>query len=182
MKRYIKSAVKSLSEELSEASPYYKGQLVERITSPRELQTLASLDDDTVIAALAENPNAPPDVLIDILSNPDQYDSVIVQRAAANPQLPEDTIRELSSTRNWDIRRGLARNPNISKDMLKKFVKSKNALLRAAAMGNPNIPTEWLQKALDDEVPHVRCSAGSTLYDRGLLADGELARLHGWRY
>ena len=182
MKRYIKSAVKSLSEELSESAPYYKGRLAEWTTRPSELQTLASSGDSDIIDALAENQNAPLDFLMDIVFTPDQYSPVAVKRAAANSGLPEDTIRELSTTRNWYLRQGLARNPNISKDLLKKFVKSKDPVVRASAMENPNIPTEWLQKALNDEAPHVRCSAGSALYHRGLLDGHELARLHGWRY
>ena len=67
-------------------------------------------------------------------------DCDVRRNAAGNPNIPADTLVELSKDSDCDVRSSAAGNPNIPADTLVELSKDSHWAVRSSAAGNPNIP------------------------------------------
>ena len=67
-------------------------------------------------------------------------DCDVRRNAAGNPNIPADTLVELSKDSDCDVRSSAAGNPNIPADTLVELSKDSHWYVRSSAAGNPNIP------------------------------------------
>ena len=127
MKRYIKSAVQTVTEE----SAKIQEQIArDRYTRPDTLAQLyrnssldkTSLDWDYVLLGLASNPNTPQDILSELAQHPGRY---VREHVASNPSTSQELLHKLASDRDRYIKYRVAENPNTSSETLLKLMNSK---------------------------------------------------------
>ena len=136
MKRYIRSAIKSFSEEDQDT----QRAIVRRSTRPEELATYADSDDYFIQLELAHNPNTPVEVLekFSTFGNDDNVRGAVVE----NPNTPVEWFPNLYSTGGWSTRFALAHCPRTPAEILDKLTKDKNFI--GAVAQNPNTSVETL--------------------------------------
>jgi hypothetical protein len=129
VKRYIRCAVKNLSDESANvAAKAAKGHNL------RELTQLASDNRVTVRRALASNPNTPAEVL-DKLAD-DTRESVL-STLAANPNTPAETLQKIAknpSLVGYTVH-ALADNPNVTPEIFISLARHPDECIRGVLAG-----------------------------------------------
>ena len=155
MKRYIKSAVSSVSDE-----QYSVKLRIARDAHAREAQLLALMDhaDGYLLDEIIKNHPHDANVVIAALKHfPEEIrdsDSYfhIVCRLVEKTTSPEviDYIRSDNLWEHPGIRYGAASNLATSVEILKELVEDENSVVRHEVATNINLPTESLKQLLDD--------------------------------
>ena len=78
-------------------------------------------------AILAQNPNTPIEVLIELSKDKDWY---VRSAIAQNPNTPIEVLVELSKDEVFIVRTGVAINTNITLDILIKLSKDQNEIVK----------------------------------------------------
>ena len=110
MKRYVKSAVMSISDE----DPNTKYDLAGE-PDPDILRTLSEDSDDWVVGRVALNPNTPRQLLTK-LSN--HHNWGVRYGIAQNTATPIRTLRKLSKDKQYQVRRAVALNPSTPREVV----------------------------------------------------------------
>lgn len=168
MKRYIKSTVRTLSEE---DLPTKRELAHDPNTTPEVLEQLyydnkSSLDWETryyICLELAANPNTPMDVL-EQLSDGIKVDHRIRREVAANPSTSVDILQKLVRGSGYDVCRAVAENPNVSEKLLRKIAslvpcehdKDMYSMMLCAVAENLKTPTDILEKLSQNPDHYVR--------------------------
>lgn len=143
MKKYIKSAVKSLSED----DIYTKYEVAQRSTRKEDLWLLAKDSNWDIRHTLTYNENLPADILT-YLAN-DSMPSIRC-RVAAHPNTPSDTLSLLIYDGSSDVRRNVAQNPNTPIEILYKLAEDSNRSVRAALVQNSSLPMDFRKATASD--------------------------------
>ena len=112
--------------------------------------------DYDVRVSVAENPNTPVDVLMELAK--DSYCDVR-RYAARNPNTPADVLTELAKDSDCDVRYFAAGNPSTPVDVLMELAKDSYWCVRRYAAGNPNTPADVLTELAKDSDYIVRRNA-----------------------
>lgn len=169
MKRYIKSAVKSVSDENLEDQRSF---INDPNTSPDMLRQLfegrnASYwrEDYYICLDLAKSPNTPIDILKQLSDR--EFDSNIRRCVAENPSTPADILVDMynDGVVVMDVMYAIAGNPNTPSDLLDTLSMKHTSLeafksdfdrLRAYVASNPNTAPDTLDYLAYDDSPYVR--------------------------
>lgn len=112
MKRYIKSAVRNLSNESSDEQ--YIMLKNNYITRPEQLAELANSDSYSIRKEVARNPNTPADILKEL-----SRDSAGYYVVGRNPSTPVEVLWEYAKdTEDCDRWVAVAENPNCPPEIL----------------------------------------------------------------
>ena len=182
MKRYIKTAVRTLSEE----SDDFRRELAQRDnTSPRDLAQLAESNNRYIRRDVARNRNLPMEARLKLLKDDDlaYYDAIyygdftpefldtlahdpnnwrFLQAISQHKNTSPKTLAWLVDTVNNDyVLSGVAGNRNTSSETLAKLAGNQNYALRQRVALNPSTPVEILKKLAnkDKSVRVRRCAA-----------------------
>ena len=112
--------------------------------------------DYDVRVSVAENPNTPVDVLMELAKDSDWHVRISV---AGNPNTPADVLTELAKDSYWCVRRYAAGNPNTPADVLTELAKDSDCDVRRNAAGNPSTPADVLTELAKDSDYIVRRNA-----------------------
>ena len=169
MKRYIKSAIRTLSEE---DLPTKRELAHDPNTDPEVLERLfydnkSSLDWETkyyVCLELAKNPNTPIDILEQLSNGRLTYDYRIRRGVAENPSTPVTILQNLIRGSDYDVSRAVAKNPNVTPDILRRIAsfvtpahnKDSYFMMLCAVAENDKTPTDVLTKLSHSEDAYVR--------------------------
>ena len=115
MKRYIRSAIRDISQEAWGT----QDQIAENPnTDARTLARLAEGQNNGALVAVAQHPNTP----IEVLRNFVASDKIFLHRAMANSyNTPAEILEELINIRDPYVWEKLAENPNTPSDVLAKL-------------------------------------------------------------
>ena len=181
MKKYIRAAIKDISEEDNQYQ-FYLASAPD--TSPRTLEQLFALNDGNINVNLAKNKNLPSDlaiklaqwngpedllvlswlarnpsvnaeVLDTIIDNPNRTD-VISYYIACNPNLSVRAQYELADSDDPDVRYGLAENPNLAEEVMYILADDSSKDVRNEVASKDNVPEDLLRKFAEDDEPFVR--------------------------
>ena len=114
MKRYIKAAIKSMSEEDLDTQRRIAS---DPNTRTEVLRSMADTNEYFIQLDLAANPHTPTDIL-DQFTDFRKYSSHVRGAVAANPSTPRDTLYKLITLGDPIVYRALADNPNTPIDLL----------------------------------------------------------------
>jgi hypothetical protein len=170
MKRYIKAAVKPLSDEDLETK---RGITRDSETSSELLwqlynENVNSEDWETqyfVCLELAQNPNTPREILMQMASNW-RTDQRILHSIGSNPNADIEILNVLS-TYDLSIKASVAENPNATPELLWKLAKSKltipsfkddYSIMLCRIAWNPNVTADLLEFLSHSEDHYVRAA------------------------
>jgi hypothetical protein len=144
-------------------------------TSPERLRELAEFPECS--ALVAQNPNAPPDVLVrlmrshprEVLENPvlpilsleapsffeDLSDTALLA-LVEQPNAPTQVVSVALTRQGWLFDDLLAAHPKTPPELLVKMSRSERPRLRMNAGKNPNTPADALRRLGEDTRPEVR--------------------------
>lgn len=169
MKRYIRSAVKSVSDESLEDQRSF---INDPNTSPDILRQLFEgrnpaywREDYYICLDLAKSPNTPVDILKQLSDR--EFDSGIRQYVAENPSTPADILVDMynDGVAEMDVMYAIAGNPNTPSDLLDTLSMKHTSLeafksdfdrLRAYVASNSNTAPDTLDYLANDDSPYVR--------------------------
>ena len=156
MKRYIKAAVKPVSEE----DGYVQWTLANNAAaSPRMLSELVADDTNTgVLQAVAMNPNTPAEALLRMLDLP-QYYPGLGEHIVFNPNITPEILARLADSGSDRVKMWVARKPKTPANVLERLAKGRMA---EHVCRNPNIPRELLDKLVVHGSSDVLCSIAVT--------------------
>ena len=156
MKRYIKAAVKPVSEE----DGYIQWTLASSAsTSPRLLSELVTNDtSEGILQAIAVNPNTSSETLLRIMDLP-QYYPGLGECIASNPNVTPEILARLADSGSDRVRKRVARHPKTPANVLERLAKGRMA---EHVCRNPNIPRELLDKLVVHGGSDVLCSIAVT--------------------
>lgn len=186
MKRYIKSAIKNISDEDFNTQRHVASDPATRVET---LRGMADTNDYFMNLDLASNPSTPWDILdkftdfrhysshirAAVASNPSATkemlyklmkpgDPIVYKAIAENPITPLDLLEEITHKQSFEFsdfspaQAAVARNPNATRSMLVYLAGSKNYDVRAWVARNPNTPDSVLRQLAQDERWDVRDS------------------------
>lgn len=186
MKRYIKAAIKNMSEEGLDVRRNIAGDPNTRVDVLRDM---ADTNEYFIQLGLATNPNTPQDIL-DKFTDFRHYSSNVRAAVASNPSTTKDMLYKLMRPSNPDIYRAIASNPITPLDLLDEIAHmpsfdfasygpakaaiarrndvtegmliylscSEDPNVRAWAARNPKTPESTLQRLANDKSWEVRDS------------------------
>ena len=103
-------------------------------TSVETLKVLATDKNSAVRYYVAKNPNY--NLLDEVNTSNLSYQEKI--ELADNPNTPVETLKVLSTDKQWNVRCGVALNPNTPVETLKVLATDKNSTVRYYVAANPN--------------------------------------------
>ena len=101
----------------------------------------------------AENPNTPPETLVQLASDEDWR---VRRGVAENPSTPAAALVQLASDEDWRVRKTAAQNPSTPTEILARLASGKSAYVRQYVAENPSTPVEILVRLASDENERVR--------------------------
>lgn len=161
MKRYIKSAVKSLSEE----DGRFQWELAtDPNTGPRELEQLAQCSDWTVRSNVAKHPNVSVKTLTEL--SKDTVRSVL-EGVTLNPKTPASVLLNLVYS-DYSVASNIIDNPNVTAEILDKLADSSISGVRALVAEDTKTLPDTLSKLANDPDAPVRVRVA---HNRNTTAD-----------
>jgi len=111
---------------------------------------------------LACNPKSPAAVLAYIAHT--SQGSKAVERVAENPNASPELLIELAHHADGDVRAAVADNPNVTSELFEILMADENPDVRYRLAENPNLPMQLLTRlCADDSNPYVAARASATL-------------------
>ena len=167
MKRYIKSAIVPLSEEDLSTKRQISRESDPEILEQLFYDNINSDDWETkyfVCLGLAQNPNTPREILMQLASNW-RTDSRILQAMALNPAADIEILQKLKTYKLLSINSAIAQNPNVTEELLFELAnypmhpwdpKDDYSMMLCHIASNPKTPPELLAQLATNEDPYVR--------------------------
>ena len=148
--------------------------------------------------AIAENPNTPPEILVEMSSAESQYQRAhvacnpstpievleilandpepdVVKQVAGNPSAPAAVLIDLANNEDYYVRYRLCWNPNLPESLYSQLAHDPDDLVRVGIASKPNLPVEDMYRLAKDESTHVKsCLAKNPNLPSDIL--DELAR------
>ncbi|MFN8550726.1 MAG: hypothetical protein U0103_04495 [Candidatus Obscuribacterales bacterium] len=152
----ITEAIKKLVDHWLEKTTFVP-ELASAIKN--QLQT-TNEEEIEICWLLAINPNTPPSVLNDLLTNADNR---MLERIAENTNTGAGTLARLSYQAVAEIRIATASNPTTPLASIMMLVTDENPDVRFSIAENPKVPEEALQALTADDNPYVKMRATATL-------------------
>jgi hypothetical protein len=129
-------------------------KIAENPNAPVEILTRLSGDEDSgVRIAVAENPKTPVETLTRLSGDEDSGVRIAV---AENPKTPTETLTRLSGDEDFAVRMAVAENPKTPTETLTRLSGDEDFAVRMAVAQNPNTPVEILTRLSGDEDSGVR--------------------------
>ena len=167
MKRYIRSAVRSMSDE----DTLTKMEMAASQVRPEILRELANSEAFVVQSMVAHNPNTPVDVLqqlaeddyeptrTEVARNPKLSKEILAKLAedpssrvrgivAINPSTPLRILSKLAGDHEWTVRKAVLENPKASSSIVERIAKN-DLDLAYKAVSHPNCPHIIAEKLAD---------------------------------
>lgn len=141
-------------EDLNKMPAKDRFNLAENPNTPPEL--LVNLSKDNVVfvrVGVAGNPNAPPEALVYLSKDSNR---AIIEEVARNPNTPPEALVYLSEDRDEFVIVDVAANPNAPPELLVYLSKFDSNVVRAGVARNPNAPPEVLVNLSKDMDEFVR--------------------------
>lgn len=146
MKRYIRATT---LDEMLDASWMEKMNAAENPSTPAELLSKLSTDDESVIRqSVAKNISTPSTTLAQLAKDTGKW---VRSAVAENPSTPADTLRQLAHDDCVWVRMMLAQNDNIPQDVAEVLAEDKDSTVRALVkeqlrkIATPSTPSKPLK-------------------------------------
>lgn len=128
-------------------------------TSAEELDPLFDSPYRWVRCLAAVHPNAPAGRLADIVNNSGSHDAMVLCHVADNPNAPKDLLVRLATNGVGAVREAVAGNPNTPAEMLSRMShNTTDTVLMHRLARNPSTPPEILVRLASRSRPEVRGS------------------------
>ena len=133
----------------------------------RKFREFAESGNRHIRMGAAENLTTPPDVLKQLLRDEKSTDEdailgdQVCQLAAANPNLPYDTLVSCVNSGDEDIRVGAAQNPSLPPELAEQLLRDDDLRVYRRAAANPNIFGDALRRCANSEDEWVRIGAAA---------------------
>jgi len=165
MKRYIKSAIRSITDESFEDQLRWANN---DVTDSRTLDQLSYSEDMWIRDEVADNPNASPDTLRRLSED---ISLGVRSSVARNPNTPTDILYKLLNDPDRDVRVRLTKNPNCPADIVSALSHDPEAVIRYELLCSAvvDVSEEDVMRLCNDPASYVANLAKHVAKKRGYI-------------